>query len=97
MFRDYQVIFLSDATGTFHYPDVGQGAMSAEQVHQATLTILAFSTADVMTAEELRYRVQGSRGVTKAARTISLAILDNLAADFGVKVAPVNVALQLVF
>ena len=67
MFRDYQVIFLSDATGTFHYPDVGQGAMSAEQVHQATLTILAFSTADVMTAEELRSRVQGSRGVTKAA------------------------------
>ena len=67
MFRDYQVIFLSDATGTFHYPDVGQGAMSAEQVHQPTLTVLAFSTTDVMTAEELRSRVQGSRGVTKAA------------------------------
>ena len=33
--------FLSDATGTFDYPDVGQGAMSAEQVHKATLTILA--------------------------------------------------------
>lgn len=67
LFRDYQVIFLSYATGTFDYPDVGQGAMSAEQVHKATLTILAFSTADVMTAEELKARVQRAKPVTKAA------------------------------
>jgi biuret amidohydrolase len=67
MFRDYQVIFLSDATGTFDYPDVGQGAMSAEQVHTATLTVLAFSTADVMTADEMKDRVQGAKPVTRAA------------------------------
>src|SRR6478752_4077254 len=60
MFNDYQVIFLSDATGTFDYPDVGQGAMSADQVHKATLTVLAFSTADVMTADEMKDRVQGA-------------------------------------
>jgi hypothetical protein len=41
--------------------------MSAEQVHKATLTILAFSTADVMTVEELRARVQRAKRVTKAA------------------------------
>jgi nicotinamidase-related amidase len=52
MFRNYKVVFLSDCTGTFDYPDVGQGAMSAEEVHRATLTILAFSTAHVMTADE---------------------------------------------
>lgn len=52
MFRDYFVVFLSDATGTFDYPDVGHGAMSAAEVHAATLKILAFSTADVMTTEE---------------------------------------------
>jgi ureidoacrylate peracid hydrolase len=52
MFRDYFVVFLSDATGTFDYPDVGHGAMSAAEVHDATLKILAFSTADVMTTEE---------------------------------------------
>jgi biuret amidohydrolase len=67
MFRDYQVIFLSDVTGTFDYPDVGQGAMSAEQVHKATLTVLAFSTADVMTADEMKERVQSAKRVTKAA------------------------------
>jgi ureidoacrylate peracid hydrolase len=52
MFRDYYVVFLSDATGTFDYPDAGQGAMSAAEVHDATLRILAFSTADVRTTEE---------------------------------------------
>lgn len=54
MFNNYKVVFLSDATGTFDYPDVGQGAMSAEDVHKATLTILAFSTAHVMTVEEFK-------------------------------------------
>ncbi len=53
MFHNYKVIFLSDATGTFDYPDMGYGAMSAEQVHQATLVVLAFSTAHVMTCKEM--------------------------------------------
>lgn len=60
MFRNYKVVFLSDATGTFDYPDVGQGAMPAEDVHRATLTILAFSTAHVMTAAEFLARVGSS-------------------------------------
>jgi biuret amidohydrolase len=40
MFNNYKVVFLSDATGSFDYPDVGYGAMSAEEVHKATLCIL---------------------------------------------------------
>ena len=32
MFNNYKVVFLSDATGSFDYPDVGYGAMSAEEV-----------------------------------------------------------------
>ncbi|MBD0862520.1 cysteine hydrolase [Gordonia sp. zg691] len=59
MFRDYYVVFLADATGTFDYPDVGWGAMSATEVHAATLKILAFSTADVMTVDDLESRVVG--------------------------------------
>jgi nicotinamidase-related amidase len=62
MFHNYKVVFLSDATGTFDYPDVGQGAMSAEEVHRATLTILAFSTAHVMTAAEFLARVKTADG-----------------------------------
>ncbi len=67
LFHDYKVVFLSDATGTFDYPDVGQGAMSAEEVHKATLTILAFSTADVMTVDEFKSRVVKTSGQAKAA------------------------------
>ncbi|HGU6747899.1 MULTISPECIES: cysteine hydrolase family protein [Enterobacteriaceae] len=52
MFNNYKVVFLSDGTGTFDYPDMGYGSMSAQDVHLATLRILAFSTAHVMTCKE---------------------------------------------
>jgi ureidoacrylate peracid hydrolase len=58
MFRDFKVIFLSDATATFDYDDVGQGALSADEVHRSTLVILGQSTADVMSAEEFSQRVR---------------------------------------
>lgn len=66
MFHNYKVVFLSDATGTFDYPDVGQGAMSAEDVHRATLTVLAFSTAHVMTAAEMLGRVKAGDGAASS-------------------------------
>lgn len=53
LYRNYGVIFLSDATGTFDYPDLGYGAMSAVEVHRASLIILAMSTAHVMTVDEM--------------------------------------------
>ncbi|MDH7794688.1 MULTISPECIES: isochorismatase family cysteine hydrolase [unclassified Beijerinckia] len=67
MFHNYKVVFLSDCTGTFDYPDVGQGAMTAAEVHHATLSILAFSTAHVMTADECLGRVQGGPVVLRKA------------------------------
>jgi ureidoacrylate peracid hydrolase len=67
MFRDYKVVFLSDATGTFDYPDVGQGGLSADEVHRATLVILSVSTAHVMTTEEFIARTVGSRPAAVAA------------------------------
>ncbi len=59
MFRNYKVVFLSDATGTFDYPDMGFGAMPAEEVHRTTLAVLAFSTAHVMTAQAFLDRLEG--------------------------------------
>jgi ureidoacrylate peracid hydrolase len=67
MFHNYKVAFLSDATGTFDYPDVGCGAMSAQEVHKATLTILAFSTAHVMTTDEFASLVPQGAKTAKAA------------------------------
>ncbi|MFC6879551.1 MULTISPECIES: cysteine hydrolase family protein [Actinomadura] len=54
MFRNIKVAFLSDATTTFDYPDVGQGAYAAEDVHATMLSVLAFSTAHVMTTGQLK-------------------------------------------
>jgi nicotinamidase-related amidase len=57
MFNNYRVVFLSDATATHDYPDRGLGAMSAAEVHHATLVILAGFTAHVMSVDEMRTRV----------------------------------------
>ena len=48
MFLNYRVLFLSDATATYDYPDCGFGPMANADVHHATLVILAASTAHVM-------------------------------------------------
>ena len=53
MFLNYRVVFLSDATATYDYPDRGFGSMPNEQVHHATLVILANSTAHVMSVAEM--------------------------------------------
>jgi nicotinamidase-related amidase len=57
MFRNYRVVFLSDATATYDYPDRGFGPMPAAEVHDATLVILAASTAHVMSVEDMRVRI----------------------------------------
>lgn len=59
-FRDFQVGFLADATGTFDYPDTGHGAMSAAQVHQAALIVLAASTADVLSTDAFEERTRAA-------------------------------------
>ena len=62
MFRNYRVVFLSDATATYDYPDQGFGPMPNADVHHATLVILAASTAHVMSVADLTTRVASGRG-----------------------------------
>jgi ureidoacrylate peracid hydrolase len=57
MFRNYSVAFLSDATATRDYPDLGFGAMPHSEVHHATLVILAASTAHVMSVADMERRI----------------------------------------
>src|ERR1700755_1477375 len=47
MFRNYRVVFLSDATATYDYPDRGFGPLPNAEVHHATLVILAARTGAV--------------------------------------------------
>ena len=54
MFHNYRVVFLSDATATYDYPDRGFGPMPNADVHHAALVILAASTAHVMSVADLR-------------------------------------------
>ncbi len=53
MFHGYRVAFISDATGTFDYPDIGYGEIPASEVHRVSLGVLGVSTAHVMDCEEL--------------------------------------------
>ncbi len=57
MFRNYRVVFLSDATATYDYPDRGFGPMANHDVHHAALVVLAASTAHVMSVTDLRSRL----------------------------------------
>lgn len=68
MFRNYRVVFLSDATATYDYPDLGYGAMPNAEVHHATLVVLAWSTAHVITVAEMKaYISEASVSSPKAA------------------------------
>ncbi len=57
MFLDYKVVFLADCTGTYDYPDLGYGELSADEVHRSSLIILAASTAHVMEADDFIARI----------------------------------------
>src|SRR5437762_4503393 len=57
MFRNYRVVFLSAATATYDYPARGFGPMTDAENHDSTLVILAASTANVMSVEEMRARI----------------------------------------
>src|SRR5215213_8060425 len=62
-FRDFQVVFLADATATGDYPDLGYGSLPADEVHRATLVVLARDTADVITTETFIARIMATSSV----------------------------------
>lgn len=62
-FRNYDVAFISDLTGTADYhPDRGYGAMTGQEMQRATLINLALTTAHVMTKEEFFSLVERPQG-----------------------------------
>ena len=67
MFQDYKVLFLSDCTGTYDYPDLGYGDLPAAEVHRSSLVILALSTAHVLTASDFMARVKSKAPIKRAA------------------------------
>lgn len=48
----YETAFISDLTATFHYPDLGFGEISSEDMQKTILSVMRLTTCDVMTAED---------------------------------------------
>ncbi|WP_223882027.1 isochorismatase family protein [Niallia endozanthoxylica] len=59
-FRDYNVIFVSDANGTMDHPDLGAGAMTAEEVQKATLTSLSLCIAEIASTQQVIDKLESS-------------------------------------
>ncbi len=60
---NFKTIVVSDGCASCDYPDIGQGAMSAAEMHAAALRIMAFGTADVATVDECLKRVDQQAAV----------------------------------
>jgi nicotinamidase-related amidase len=69
MFRNYRVVFLSDATATYDYPDRGFGSMAAAEVHHAALVVLAASTAHIMSVDDMKTRMSSRSNVVAGVAT----------------------------
>lgn len=54
MYRGYRVAFLADVVGTYDYPDIGYGAIAAEDLHRMILTVVGVTTAHVMDVDEFK-------------------------------------------
>ena len=55
--REYKVIAVSDANAAMPYPDMGFGAVSAEDVQRMSLTAMAYEFAEVTTTADLVERI----------------------------------------
>lgn len=58
--REYKVVALSDANAAMPYPDMGFGAVSAEDVQRIALTAMAYEFAEVTDTADLLARIRGA-------------------------------------
>lgn len=56
--REYKVIALSDASAAMDYPDVGFGAVSAEDVQRISMTTIAYEFGEVTTTADVIQRIE---------------------------------------
>jgi biuret amidohydrolase len=50
--RDFKVLFLSDGTATFGLPDLGFGALTAQEVQRVTCSVMDFFFGQVLTVNQ---------------------------------------------
>jgi nicotinamidase-related amidase len=66
--REYKVIMVADACAAQPYPDMGWGALTAEEVQRVTLTVMAHEFGEVTNTQDLidRLAVVAPRGLRAA-------------------------------
>jgi nicotinamidase-related amidase len=66
--REYKVIVVADACAAQPYPDMGWGALTAEEVQRVTLTVMAHEFGEVTNTQDLidRLAVVAPRGLRAA-------------------------------
>jgi len=66
--REYKVIVVADARAAQPYPDMGWGALTAEEVQRVTLTVMAHEFGEVTNTQDLidRLAVVAPRGLRAA-------------------------------
>ncbi len=60
--REYRVVFLSDANAPMDYPDMGWGAVSAEEIQRVTLTVVAYEFGQVSGTDEIIGEIVSAKG-----------------------------------
>lgn len=50
--RDFKVLFLSDGTATFDLPDMGFGAITAQEIQRVTCSVISFFFGEVLTVNQ---------------------------------------------
>ncbi len=59
--REYKVIVVADACAAQPYPDMGWGALTAEEVQRVTLTVMAHEFGEVTQTQDLIDRLAAAR------------------------------------
>jgi nicotinamidase-related amidase len=55
--RNYKVLFLSDGTATYDHPDMGWGAIAADDLQRFVLTTMAHRNGEVLSVEQALKRI----------------------------------------
>jgi ureidoacrylate peracid hydrolase len=56
--REYKMIALSDANAAMDYPDLGFGAISAEEIQRISLSTIAYEFGEVTTTADIIRRLR---------------------------------------
>ncbi|MFE4713257.1 isochorismatase family protein [Paenibacillus sp. NPDC056722] len=60
--REYKIIFLSDGNAAMDYPDMGWGAIVAEDIQRVTLTVIAYEFGQVSPTGEIIQEIRERAG-----------------------------------